>query len=203
VDTNGFKFSETKTVCVHFCRLRKVHPDPVLLLNGTQIPVVEQAKFPSRTFRHRHQSLHQAQLLVLLLLMFFLLLAVNATLDTTNADPCSAHQLHSVYTAYRLNDTIHNTLMCDSASCHDFDFHNGSRLLRHTSGGCNTTSWVHCSQTYTKYGRYWEMTSWQCDLHQMSFNESCQSSGDEHSPQTTNTHSLQMKWTNKHHTTII
>ena len=45
VDTNGFKFSETKTVCVHFCRLRKVHPDPVLLLNGTQIPVVEQAKF--------------------------------------------------------------------------------------------------------------------------------------------------------------
>ena len=45
VDTNGFKFSETKTVCMHFCRLRKVHPDPVLLLNGTQIPVVEQAKF--------------------------------------------------------------------------------------------------------------------------------------------------------------
>ena len=45
VDTNGFKFSETKTVCMHFCRLRKVHPDPVLLLNGTHIPIVEQAKF--------------------------------------------------------------------------------------------------------------------------------------------------------------
>ena len=30
---------------MHFCRLRKVHPDAVLLLNGTQIPVVEQAKF--------------------------------------------------------------------------------------------------------------------------------------------------------------
>ena len=123
--------------------------------------------------------------------------------NTTNADPCSAQQLHSVYTAYRLNDTIHNTLMRDSASCHDFDLHNGSRLLRHTSVGCNTASWVHCSRTYTKYRSYWELTSCQCDLHQMSFNESCQSSGDEDSPQTTNTRSLQMKWTNKHHTTII
>ena len=35
----------TKTVCVHFCRLRKAHPDPQLLLNGTAIPVVEQTKF--------------------------------------------------------------------------------------------------------------------------------------------------------------
>ena len=34
-----------KTVCVHFCRLRKAHPDPQLLLNGTPIPVVEQTKF--------------------------------------------------------------------------------------------------------------------------------------------------------------
>ena len=45
VDTNGFKFSESKTVCIHFCRLRKDHPDPVLVPYGTQIPVVEQAKF--------------------------------------------------------------------------------------------------------------------------------------------------------------
>jgi len=44
-DTNGFKFSPSKTVCVHFCRLRKPHPDPVLTLNGTPIPVVEQTKF--------------------------------------------------------------------------------------------------------------------------------------------------------------
>jgi len=45
VDSNGFKFSSAKTVCVHFCRLRKAHPDPQLLLNGTPIPVVEQTKF--------------------------------------------------------------------------------------------------------------------------------------------------------------
>ena len=45
VDTNGFKFSATKTVCVHFCKLQKTHPDPVLLLNGSPIPIVEQAKF--------------------------------------------------------------------------------------------------------------------------------------------------------------
>jgi len=42
VDFNGFKFSSTKTVCVHFCRLHKAHPDPQLLLSGTPIPVVEQ-----------------------------------------------------------------------------------------------------------------------------------------------------------------
>ena len=40
-DTNGFKFSESKTVCVHLCRLRKEHSDPTLTLNGKQIPVVE------------------------------------------------------------------------------------------------------------------------------------------------------------------
>jgi len=46
-DLNGFKFSRSKTVCVHFCHLRKVHPGPVLLSNGTPIPVglVEQTKF--------------------------------------------------------------------------------------------------------------------------------------------------------------
>ena len=40
-----FKFSTTKTVCVHFCCLLKAHPDPHLLLNGTPIPVVEQTQF--------------------------------------------------------------------------------------------------------------------------------------------------------------
>jgi len=44
-DTNGFKFSTTKTVCLHFCHLRKLHPDPELFLNGSPIPVVEEVKF--------------------------------------------------------------------------------------------------------------------------------------------------------------
>jgi len=44
-DTNGFKFSTSKTVCMHFCRLRKLHPGPELLLNGTPIPVVKEVKF--------------------------------------------------------------------------------------------------------------------------------------------------------------
>ena len=44
-DTNGFKFSSSKTVCMHFCRLRSAHPNPELTLNGTLIPVVEQTKF--------------------------------------------------------------------------------------------------------------------------------------------------------------
>ena len=44
-EENGFKFSPTKTVCVHFCQRRGLHPDPSLILNGTQIPVVPQVKF--------------------------------------------------------------------------------------------------------------------------------------------------------------
>jgi len=44
-DTNGFKFSTAKTVCIHFCYLRKFHSDPQLLLNGSPIPVIEEVKF--------------------------------------------------------------------------------------------------------------------------------------------------------------
>jgi len=39
-DTNGFKFSSSKTV-----RMHNSHPNPELKLNGTLIPVVEQTKF--------------------------------------------------------------------------------------------------------------------------------------------------------------
>ena len=42
---NGFKFSKSKTVCMHFCQLRKAHDDPVLTLDGTPIPVVRKQNF--------------------------------------------------------------------------------------------------------------------------------------------------------------
>ena len=42
---NGFKFSKSKIVCMHFCHLRKAHNDPILTLDGTPIPVVEENKF--------------------------------------------------------------------------------------------------------------------------------------------------------------
>ena len=44
-DENGFKFSKTKTVCMHFCNKRKLHPDPTLTIYNSQIPVVSQTKF--------------------------------------------------------------------------------------------------------------------------------------------------------------
>ena len=44
-DENGFKLSPTKTMCVHFCQLQKKHLDPQLYLNGTQIPIIGEAKF--------------------------------------------------------------------------------------------------------------------------------------------------------------
>ena len=44
-DTNGFKFSRTKTACVHFCNKRKHHDDPKLELDGSPIKVLKEVKF--------------------------------------------------------------------------------------------------------------------------------------------------------------
>ena len=44
-DENGFRFSKTKTVCVHFCNKRSLHLDPQIKINDATIPVVQQAKF--------------------------------------------------------------------------------------------------------------------------------------------------------------
>ena len=33
---NGFKFSELKTMCVHFCQLRKIHDDHALNVYGCE-----------------------------------------------------------------------------------------------------------------------------------------------------------------------
>ena len=42
---NGFKFSKTKTQCVHFCQIRQLHLDPLLTIYGSPIPVFSEAKF--------------------------------------------------------------------------------------------------------------------------------------------------------------
>ena len=42
---NGFKFSKTKTKCMHFCQSRKLHLNPELTLDGVQIEVVPEFKF--------------------------------------------------------------------------------------------------------------------------------------------------------------
>ena len=44
-DENGFKFSKTKTVCMHFCNKRRLHLDPALKIYDAPIPVVTQTKF--------------------------------------------------------------------------------------------------------------------------------------------------------------
>jgi len=50
---NGFKFSKSKTVCMHFCQLRRHHDEPHLTLDGTPIPVVEETKFLGIIFDRR------------------------------------------------------------------------------------------------------------------------------------------------------
>ena len=42
---NGFRFSKTKTLCMHICQKRGLHLDPQLFLDKSPIPVLEETKF--------------------------------------------------------------------------------------------------------------------------------------------------------------
>ena len=41
----GFKFSPSKTVVMHFCRIRGIHPDPDLYIYGQRISCVQETRF--------------------------------------------------------------------------------------------------------------------------------------------------------------
>ena len=41
----GFKFSKSKTLCVHFCSQTKMHNELVIKLKETKIPLIKQYKF--------------------------------------------------------------------------------------------------------------------------------------------------------------
>ena len=45
VSNNGFKFSTSKTVCIHFCNQRKQFAEPSIMLDKNPIKVVTEAKF--------------------------------------------------------------------------------------------------------------------------------------------------------------
>ena len=42
---NGFKISSNKTKYMHFCQIHKMHNQPILRLNGSEIPINQQYKF--------------------------------------------------------------------------------------------------------------------------------------------------------------
>ncbi len=44
-DINGFTFSRSKAVCMHFCWSTHCHDDNQLTLGGSPIPVVAQTQF--------------------------------------------------------------------------------------------------------------------------------------------------------------
>ncbi len=52
-DNNGFKFSKTKTVCIHFCNKRTLHPDPTLRIGDSIIPCVKEARYLGLIFDHK------------------------------------------------------------------------------------------------------------------------------------------------------
>ncbi|PVD32243.1 hypothetical protein C0Q70_07676 [Pomacea canaliculata] len=45
VTENGFNFSPTKSVCIHFCKLRGMFPNPSITVKGTILKVVQEVKF--------------------------------------------------------------------------------------------------------------------------------------------------------------
>ena len=47
---NGFKFSKSKTQCVRFCSLRKMHNDAVIKIENSVIQIVDEYKFLSVIF---------------------------------------------------------------------------------------------------------------------------------------------------------
>ena len=47
---NGFKFSKSKTVCMHFCHLRTLRPDLSLPMDGDPIKVIKEMRFPGLVF---------------------------------------------------------------------------------------------------------------------------------------------------------
>ncbi|GFV96745.1 putative RNA-directed DNA polymerase from transposon X-element [Trichonephila clavipes] len=44
-DQNGHTISPSKSSCVHFCRKRNLHPDPLIHIGNVQIPVVSEVRF--------------------------------------------------------------------------------------------------------------------------------------------------------------
>ena len=52
-ERRGFKFSASKTVAVHFCHIRGVHPDPDLYIHGQRISCKEEARFLGLLFDRR------------------------------------------------------------------------------------------------------------------------------------------------------
>ena len=50
---SGFRFSASKTVAMHFCRLRGVHPDPDLYLAGRRLSCVETTRYLGLVFDSR------------------------------------------------------------------------------------------------------------------------------------------------------
>ncbi|GFV30249.1 putative RNA-directed DNA polymerase from transposon X-element [Trichonephila clavipes] len=44
-DQNGHTISPSKSSCVHFCRKRNLHPDPLIHIGNVQIPVISEVRF--------------------------------------------------------------------------------------------------------------------------------------------------------------
>jgi len=49
----GFRFSSSKTVAMHFCRIRGVHPDPDLYLENKRVSCVETTRYLGLVFDNR------------------------------------------------------------------------------------------------------------------------------------------------------
>jgi hypothetical protein len=60
---NGFKFSSSKTLGIHFCNKRGLHPHPELKLYNSPINIVSETKFVGLPFDSKLNFLPHIKLL--------------------------------------------------------------------------------------------------------------------------------------------
>ena len=108
---NGFKFSKSKTQCVHFCQLRKQHEDPVLTLYGSLIPVVQEYKYLGLIFDKKLSFIPHIKYLKAKCLKSLNILKVLAMLD-----PIHHQGLRLALGAFRTSPTASHYVEADEPS---------------------------------------------------------------------------------------
>ena len=99
---NGFKFSSSKTICMHFCQLRTLHNHPDLTLNNVPIRVVDQTKFLGLIFDEKLSFIPHIRMLKAKCLKSLNLLKVVSKMDW-GGDPSTLLNLYRALTRSRLD----------------------------------------------------------------------------------------------------
>ncbi len=127
---NGFKFSKTKTKCVHFCKRRGLHLDPELRLGTNIIPVVPEYKFLGVIFDRKLAFISHIQYLKAKCQKALNLMRVVANNDW-GADRKVLHRLYIAHVRSKLDYgcTVYGSASKSTLQMLDPIHHQGLRLV--------------------------------------------------------------------------